>query len=154
MLMGATVHSSSGASNSGSSRDGGCSSCSSSADCCTGAGKGSSGASSSSERSAVSLSNDKAPGLGSACGCPTGQPHGVSSNKARGGGVVMPLLLKVLRSFVTLAVLLLLAELLFWPPLEACAADVNGIAELSDGLTRVAAGFVHNAERVWKRVVV
>jgi hypothetical protein len=34
---------------------------------------------------------------------------------------------------------MLLAEFLFWPPLESCAADVNGIAELSDGLAAAAA---------------
>lgn len=38
------------------------------------------------------------------------------------------------RSAVTFTVLFVLAEWLFWPPLEACNADVNGIAEISDGL--------------------
>jgi hypothetical protein len=38
------------------------------------------------------------------------------------------------RSVMTYAVLFLLAELLFWPPLEACKSDVNGVAEIADGL--------------------
>lgn len=48
---------------------------------------------------------------------------------------------RVLRSCCTLGVLLLLAEFLFWPPLESCAADVNGIAELSDMLSSTASAF-------------
>jgi hypothetical protein len=51
---------------------------------------------------------------------------------------VQSVLHKLLRSLVTFGVLLALAEMLFWPPLEGCAADVNGIAELSDALTHVA----------------
>jgi hypothetical protein len=43
----------------------------------------------------------------------------------------------VQRSVVTFAVLLALAEWLFWPPLEACKSDVNGVAEIADGLAWV-----------------
>lgn len=35
---------------------------------------------------------------------------------------------------MTFIVLLVLAEWLFWPPLEACKSDVNGVAEIADGL--------------------
>ncbi len=35
----------------------------------------------------------------------------------------------VLRVLCTYTVLLLLAEWLFWPPLESCKCDVNGTAE-------------------------
>jgi hypothetical protein len=50
---------------------------------------------------------------------------------------------RLLRSCVTFGVLLALAEVLFWPPLEGCAADVNGIAELSDALAYVAGRLTH-----------
>jgi hypothetical protein len=43
----------------------------------------------------------------------------------------------VQRSVLTYAVLFCLAERLFWPPLEACKSDVNGVAEIADGLAWV-----------------
>jgi hypothetical protein len=44
---------------------------------------------------------------------------------------------QVQRSVMTYAVLFALAEWLFWPPLEACKSDVNGAAEIADGLAWV-----------------
>lgn len=79
------------------------------------------------------------------CGCASCREGSLKNTLSPGtlcaGARLAPktLLGRALRSCCTFGVLMLLAEFLFWPPLESCAADVNGIAELSDGLAAAAA---------------
>lgn len=76
---------------------------------------------------------------GSSSSCSTASVVAVQQQQQQQRPAVQSVVHRLLRSCVTFGVLLALAELLFWPPLEACAADVNGIAELSDALAFVAA---------------
>lgn len=49
-------------------------------------------------------------------------------------GPVVPQWQRAVQAVGTYTVLFVLADWLFWPPMESCKVDVNGIAEISDGL--------------------